>query len=145
MNVEAILAAKGRAVGTIRPEATVADALRRMRAERIGALVVSEDGERIAGIVSDRGIMWAIADRGVGVLDEPVTSVMTREVLTCARHDQISAIMALMTDRRIRHVPVVEADGRLGGIVSIGDVVKHRLDEMELEVEAMRDYVTRAR
>ena len=116
-----------------------------MRHDRIGAVVVSEDQTTIAGIISDRGIMDAIADRGVEVLGELVGSVMTRKVFTCSRHDRVSAIMALMTNRRVRHIPVVENDGRLCGIVSIGDVVKHQLDEIQREAEAMREYISGSR
>ena len=144
MIIESILAGKGRGVSVIRPEALIADAVQRMRKERVGALVVSEDGTRIAGIVSDRGILWAIADRGVAVLQERVDAIMTREVFTCSAHERVSAIMAAMTDRRIRHIPVVEEGGRLCGIVSIGDVVKQRLDEMQRESEAMRNYISGA-
>ena len=144
MNVEAILAAKGREVHTVAPEAAVGEALRRMRDERVGALVVSADGATVAGIVSDRDVQNAIADRGVGALDEPVGAVMTREVFTCSAGDRVSALMATMTDRRIRHIPVVGADGRLGGLVSIGDVVKHHLDEVRGEADAMREYIAGA-
>jgi CBS domain-containing protein len=145
MNVETILASKGREVSTIRPDATVAEALHRMRTERIGALVVSEDGARIAGIISDRGIMWAIDEHGVGVLGNSIGSVMTREVFTCSHQDRVSALMATMTKRRFRHIPVVEEDGRLCGIISIGDVVKHRLDEIQSEADVLREYITSAR
>ena len=141
MDVESILADKGREVSTVRPEVAVGEAMRRMCAERVGALVVSRDGERIAGIVSDRGIMYAIAERGVGVLDEPVERIMTERVFTCSPADRVGTIMALMTDKRIRHVPVVGPDGRLCGIISIGDVVKHRLDEIQGEADAMREYI----
>ena len=96
-------------VRTIASEATVAETLHRARHERIGAVIVSEDLTSIAGIISDRGIMDAIADRGVEVLGEPVSSVMTRKVFTCSRHDRVSAIMALMTNRRIRHIPRAHA------------------------------------
>jgi CBS domain-containing protein len=144
MNVEHILANKGREVCTITPEATVSDALHRMRDEKVGALVVSADGDRIAGIISDRGIMWALADHGTKVLSASVDSVMTEKVFTCSRDDQVSAIMALMTKRRIRHVPVVEQDGRLCGMISIGDVVKQRLEEIQSEADALREYVTSA-
>ena len=89
--------------------------------------------------------MDALADRGVAALGERVASVMTGKVCTCSRQDRVSAVMALMTNRRIRHVPVVEHDGRLGGIVSIGDVVKHRLDEIRGEAEALREYISGAR
>jgi CBS domain-containing protein len=144
VNVEHILARKGRAVRTIAPDALLEDALRRLREERIGAFVVSEDGTHLLGILSDRDILDAIADHGTDVLGESVGSVMTEKVFTCSREDQVSAIMALMTDRRIRHVPVVEKDGRLCGMISIGDVVKQRLDEIQGEAEAMREYVTSA-
>jgi CBS domain-containing protein len=96
MIIESILKRKGSEVRTIEPDATVAEALHRMRHERIGALVVSEDKTSIAGIVSDRGIMDAMADRGVEVLGESIASVMTRKVFTCSRHDRVSAILALI-------------------------------------------------
>jgi CBS domain-containing protein len=145
MIIESILKSKGSEVRTIEPDATIAETLHRMRHERIGALVMSEDKTSIAGIISDRGIMDAIVDRGVEVLRERVGSVMTSDVFTCSRHDRVSAVMALMTNRRIRHVPVVEHDGRLCGIVSIGDVVKHRLDEIQREAGSMREYISGSR
>jgi CBS domain-containing protein len=145
MNVEHILANKGREVRTIKPEASVEEALQRLRAERIGSLVVSETGTDLVGIVSDRDILDAIADCGTDVLRVNVSGVMTGKVFTCSRDDRVSAIMALMTTRRIRHVPVVEEDGRLRGMVSIGDVVKQRLDEIQGEADAMREYVTSTR
>jgi CBS domain-containing protein len=144
MNVEYILARKGREVRTIMPSASLEDALRRLRRERIGSLVVSETGTDLLGILSDRDILDAIADHGTDVLGESVGSAMTAKVFTCSRDDRVSAIMALMTDRRIRHVPVVDEDGRLCGMVSIGDVVKQRLDEIEGEADALREYVTSA-
>jgi CBS domain-containing protein len=143
MNVEYILASKGREVRTITPDASLEDALQRLCTERIGSLVVSENGTDLVGILSDRDILYAIADHGTAALGESVGSVMTAKVFTCSRDDRVSAIMALMTDRRIRHVPVVE-DGRLCGMVSIGDVVKQRLDEIEGEAAALREYVTSA-
>ena len=112
MNVEHILASKGREVKTIRPNVSIAEALRRLRAEGIGSLVVSENGTNLAGILSDRDILNAIADHGIDILGESVRGVMTEKVFTCSRDDRVSAIMALMTKRRIRHVPVVEEDGR---------------------------------
>jgi CBS domain-containing protein len=145
MIIESILTSKGREVRTIEPDAAAAETLRRMRQERIGAVVVSDDQTSIAGIISERGIMDALADRGVAVLGERVGSVMTGKVFTCSRQDRVSAVMALMTNQRIRHVPVVEHDGRLCGIVSIGDVVKHRLDEIRGEAEAMREYISGVR
>ena len=145
MNVEHILASKGREVKTIRPNVSIAEALRRLRAEGIGSLVVSENGTNLAGILSDRDILDAIADHGIDILGESVRGVMTAKVFTCSRDDRVSAIMALMTKRRIRHVPVVEEDGRLCGMISIGDVVKQRLDEIQGEADALREYVTSAR
>ena len=144
MNVEYILARKGREVKTIRPNVSIAEALRRLRAEGIGSLVVSENGTNLAGILSDRDILNAIADHGIDVLGESVRGVMTEKVFTCSREDRVSALMALMTNRRIRHVPVVEKDGRLCGMVSIGDVVKQRLDDIQSEADALREYVTSA-
>ena len=141
MNVEHILARKGREVKTIEPNASLGDALRRLRQERIGALVVSGNGTDLLGILSDRDILDAIADHGTDVLGESVGGVMTEKVFTCSRDDQVSAIMALMTDRRIRHVPVVEKDGRLCGMISIGDVVKQRLDELQTERDSLVGYL----
>jgi CBS domain-containing protein len=143
MNVEYILARKGREVRTIMPSASLEDALQRLRRERIGSLVVSETGTDLLGILSDRDILDAIADHGTDVLGESVGSAMTAKVFTCSREDRVGRIMALMTDRRIRHVPVVE-DGQLCGMISIGDVVKQRLDETEGEAAALRENVTNA-
>ena len=144
MNVDSILAGKGREVRTIRPGATVADAIQRMHKERVGSLVVSEDGRRIDGIISDRGIMDAIAQRGLSVVEVAITEVMAREVVTCVAQDEVGSIMAVMTNRRIRHLPVVDDEGRLAGIISIGDVGKHRIDEIQFEAEAMREYIVGA-
>jgi CBS domain-containing protein len=144
MNVEYILARKGREVRTITPDASLEGALQRLRTERIGSLVVSENGTDLLGILSDRDILYAIADHGTAALGESVGGAMTAKVFTCSREDRVSAIMALMTDRRIRHVPVVEKDGRLCGMVSIGDVVKQRLDDIQGEADALREYVTSA-
>lgn len=142
MNIEAILAVKGREVKTVRPGTTVAEVARRMRQERIGAFVVSEDDKRILGIISDRGIMHAITDQGVSVMEQPIETIMAREVVTCRPNEPVGAIMGLMTERRIRHIPVVDGDGQMCGIISIGDVVKHRLDEVQREAEAMREYIS---
>ena len=144
MNVEYILARKGREVRTIRPDVSLGDALQRLRAEGIGALVVSENGTNLLGILSDRDILDAIADHGTAALGGSVRGVMTEKVFTCSRDARVSALMALMTDRRIRHVPVVEKDGRLCGMVSIGDVVKQRLEDIQGEADALREYVTSA-
>jgi CBS domain-containing protein len=142
MNIDMILTRKGHAVLTAAAKTTVVEAIQRMRSDRVSALVVSEDGAMIDGIVSDRGLMNALADQGTAVLDRPLGDVMTRDVFTCSRSDSVGAIMAAMTDRRIRHIPVVEEDGRLCGIVSIGDVVKHHLDEIQREASELREYIS---
>jgi CBS domain-containing protein len=143
MNVESILKAKGRQVVTIAPEATVADAAQSLRRMSIGALVVSTDGKRLDGIVSERDIVHALADGGAAALALHVADVMTRRVVTCAPGDTIAELMAEMTRARIRHLPVVE-QMRLVGLVSIGDVVKNRLEEMEYEAMSMRQFIAGA-
>ena len=142
MNVDAILSVKGRQVSTVVPGTPVTEVVQRMRKERIGAFVISEDGQRIQGIISDRGIMHAIADGGVGVMEEPIDTIMARQVVTCRPTESVGAIMGLMTERRIRHLPVVGEDGLMCGLISIGDVVKSRLDEVQREAEAMREYIS---
>jgi CBS domain-containing protein len=140
MNVEAILRGKGRAVATIRPDQTIAAALAALRARNIGALVVSEDGARVDGIISERDIVHGLADHGGVLLLQNVAAVMTRPVATCDPADSVANLMAEMTNRRIRHLPVVR-DGRLAGIVSIGDLVKNRLDEIEYEARSLRSFI----
>jgi CBS domain-containing protein len=143
MNVETILKSKGRSVVTIGVDATIEDAVALLRREKIGAVVVSEDGTTVKGILSERDIVHALADRGVRLLELPVSALMTREVFTCKPADSIAELMAEMTDRRIRHLPVI-AEGRLAGIVSIGDVVKNRLDEVESEATTLRAFIASA-
>jgi len=143
MNVETILRNKGNRVATIRPEATVADAVDMLKRERIGALVVSEDGARVDGILSERDIVMALGDHGGDLMSRPITAIMTRNVITCEPSDSVGELMAEMTNRRIRHFPVVSG-GRLCGIVSIGDLVKSRLDEVEFEANSMRSFIAGA-
>jgi CBS domain-containing protein len=143
MNVETILKGKGRTVVTIAPEARIGEAVALLRRARIGAVVVSGDGSRVSGILSERDIVHALADRGAAVIDEPVSALMSRHVFTCTPQDSIAELMAQMTERRIRHLPVVEG-GRLSGIVSIGDVVKSRLDEVEYEATSLRQFIASA-
>lgn len=143
MTVNAILSAKGGNVLTIDPIATVAAAAKILAAQRVGALVVTGPGQRVVGIVSERDIVQALALRGAAALDIPLTEIMTRKVATCSASDTISSIMERMTAGKFRHVPVVE-QGKLAGIISIGDVVKHRLEEMEREQNALRDYIQTA-
>ena len=138
MSVEAILRAKGAAVVTIRPDATIGDLVNGLRDQRIGAMVVSEDGHSLLGIISERDVVRGLADVGPRVLDAPVAKLMTREVISCSPRDTVKHVMAEMTKRRIRHLPVV-ADGVLCGIVSIGDVVKNRLEELETETNVLRE------
>jgi len=143
MNVLKILTAKGRAVATIRPDASIGEAAALLRAKGIGALVVSRDGGTIDGILSERDIVRALADQGVHIVDLRVAALMSRDVVTCGEADSIADLMMLMTERRMRHIPVVEG-GVLAGIVSIGDVVKNRIEEVETEALAMRELITSA-
>jgi CBS domain-containing protein len=143
MNVEAILGAKGRAVVTIAPEASIGDAVALLKRKGIGAIVVSAGDGTVAGILSERDIVHALADRGAGLVELPVSALMTRHVFTCKPGDSVAELMAEMTQRRIRHLPVLEHE-RLAGIVSIGDLVKSRLDEVESEATSLRQFITSA-
>ena len=143
MTVKAILAAKGGDVVTIEPNASLEQAAKILAERRIGALVVTGPEQRVVGIVSERDIVSTLAAHGSQALGVPLTTIMTRKVTTCSPSDTISTIMERMTAGKFRHVPVVE-QGRLTGIVSIGDVVKHRLQEMESEQNALRDYIQTA-
>jgi len=126
-------------VVTISPEATVRELIALLAEHNVGALVVSDDGERVSGIVSERDVVRRLhADEAV--LDAAVSEIMTSEVRTCAGTDAVTDLMQTMTEHRIRHVPVV-ADGRLTGIISIGDVVKHRIGELEFERDQLDHYV----
>ena len=144
MEVRAILARKGDKVVAIRPTETIQNAARRMRLEGVGSAIVSTDGKEIAGLISERDILHGIAEHGAAVAEMPISSLMSVSVTTCAPDTTIATVMKLMTNRRIRHLPVVE-NGRLCGIISIGDVVKHRMDEVELEANVLRDYAIASR
>ena len=143
MPVNTILATKGSNVLTIEPTATVNAAVSMLTQHRIGALVVLGPDRRVIGIVSERDIVRALAERGSAALSEPLTSVMTRKVVTCSQSDTVGELMERMTMGKFRHLPVIEGD-QLVGIISIGDVVKHRLQEMEQEQAALRDYIQTA-
>ncbi len=143
MNVEAILRNKGRNVITVAPDAKVAAAAALLRHHGIGALVVSRDGRTVDGILSERDIVHALAEHAGAALDFEVARLMSRRVITGKPEDSIAELMALMTERRIRHIPVIER-GALAGIVSIGDVVKSRLDEVESEASSMREFIAGA-
>ena len=142
MTVAAILADKGRDVLTIAAANTLGEAVAILAKRRVGALVVVEDRDRIVGIVSERDIVRAIAG-GAAALEQPVSSVMTKNVMTCSDGETIDSVMSQMTKGRFRHLPVAE-NGRLTGIISIGDVVKARIEEVEREAEEMRAYIATA-
>ncbi len=143
MTVSIILAGKGREVLTIEPNASLGEAVSLLAEKRIGAALILGADRRIAGIISERDIVRALAERGAAVLDEPVSRTMTRKVETCTASETVANIMERMTAGKFRHMPVVE-QGRLVGVVSIGDIVKHRLHEMESKSVAMRDYIMTA-
>jgi len=143
MTVNDILRHKGHQVITIEPTATVAAAVHTLAQHRIGALVVTGADHHIVGIISERDIVRVLHETGPAVLDTSVSEVMTRKVVTCDRHDTIADIMERMTTGKFRHVPVVE-HGRVAGLVSIGDVVKVRVSQLEHEHDAMQEYIRTA-
>lgn len=143
MTVNTVLTTKGRDVVTIGPTATLEQAIAVLAKHRIGALVVLGADQRVIGILSERDVVRAISERGADALKEPLAQTMTRDVVTCSETETVGAIMERMTRGRFRHVPVLDQD-RLIGIISIGDVVKRRLNEMESESEALRDYIQTA-
>ncbi len=140
MKISDILRHKGHEVATVRPDETVGSLINQLAELRIGALVVSVDGQRVEGIVSERDVVRGLHASGASLLDRPVSSIMTVEVHTCEPSASVNDIMRLMTDRRIRHVPVLQ-DGLLAGIVSIGDVVKRRMDELQDERDQLEGYI----
>lgn len=144
MKVSDILQVKGNKVVTVPPTATVMMLVHRLKLERVGAAIVTRDGKTIDGIVSERDVAWGLAEHGPDLLNLPVADVMTKSVLTCRPDDAITSIARIMTERRLRHLPVL-SQGDLVGVVSIGDVVKHRIDEMQLEANVLRDYATARR
>ena len=140
MHVAAVLKRKGNRIVSATPEDSVAAVTRLLTEHRIGAvLVIDEDGQPV-GILSERDVVRAVARDGAGALDRPAADLMTRELITGTPTDTVADMMAVMTQRRIRHVPIVES-GRVVGVISIGDVVKARIDDAELEVESLRGYV----
>ena len=143
MTVSIILAAKGREVVTIEPGATLKSAVALLAERRIGAVLVLGADNRIVGILSERDIVRAVAEAGAAALEQPVSQSMTRKVSTCTESETIASLMERMTAGKFRHLPVVD-QGRLVGMISIGDVVKHRLQEMERDSAAMRDYIQTA-
>ncbi len=143
MDVETILDLKGHDTFTIAADAKIADAVATLKTRGVGALVVSDDGSHVDGILSERDIVRGLAELGPAVLDETVGRLMTKQVFTCAPEDSTVSVMAVMSGRRLRHVPVVK-DGVLCGMISSGDVMKKRLDEIGAEAEEMRRYIATA-
>jgi CBS domain-containing protein len=143
MTVKAILAAKGGDVVSIDPSADLATAAKLLAERRIGAVLVLGADRRVTGILSERDIVRSIAERGAQALSEQVSSTMTRKVVTCAPNDALTGVMEQMTQGKFRHLPVIE-QGKLVGIISIGDVVKQRLQAMEREQAALQDYIRTA-
>lgn len=140
MLIRQILAGKGSDVVTTRPDATVTEVAKLLKAKRIGAVVVTDADGEICGIISERDLACGLADRGADLLGMRVGDVMTREISTCSPDDGIDRLMRQMTEGRFRHLPVVE-DGRMIGIISIGDVVKHRIDQLQFERDQLDHYV----
>jgi CBS domain-containing protein len=143
MPISHMLKAKGRNVFTVRPNDTINDVAKILGEKKIGAVVVTDDQGGIAGIVSERDVVRHIASEGAAVLSKPASAIMTRNVHTCQEGDSDQDLMALMTSKRIRHVPVVK-DGKLNGMISIGDVVKFRIEAIEREAEDMKAYIAGA-
>jgi CBS domain-containing protein len=140
MKISALLAVKGASVVTIRPDASVAEAVAALGRYNVGALVVSTDGRSVDGIISERDIVRGLDQLGSGVLEPQVDTIMSAEVHTCSPEDTVESLMSTMTEHRVRHVPVVEG-GVLAGMVSIGDVVKNRMEELEQDRDALVDYI----
>jgi CBS domain-containing protein len=143
MFVSDILKLKDSDVVTTDPDETVGATARLMNGHRIGAVVVVDGDDTVIGIISERDVVRGIATKGDAILDTPVRALMTADVVACTASETIAGIMKTMTDHRFRHMPVIE-DGVLRGMISIGDVVKHRLEETEMEAQALRDYVLAA-
>lgn len=142
MTIASVLRGKGSAVETIAADAAVSEAVQRLGGKRIGALPVIEGG-RIVGIMSERDVIYALRDNGAQVLDWPVSRAMSSPAITADSETTVLAALAVMTQRRIRHLPVVE-NGAIRGIVSIGDLVKYRMERIEAEADAMREYIQSA-
>lgn len=141
MRVQSILARKGNHVASIRPDSTVFDASRELASQGVGALIVSSDGTSIEGILSERDVARSLAVHGERAVAMAVSALMTVEVRTCSPTDTVDHLMAVMTTHRIRHVPVLDEAGALVGVISIGDVVKHRVGELEQEAQTLHDYI----
>ena len=142
MKVSDVLRSKGSEVITIKPDETISGLLALLAEHRIGAVVVSTDGSSVEGIVSERDIVRHLHSSGTSVLEARVSQIMTSEVTTGSADDNIADLAGTMTEQRVRHVPIVDREGKLAAIVSIGDIVKHRLSELQSERDQLRDYIT---
>ena len=142
MPVRAILDSKGHHVLSVEPGAKLAEAVKLLSERRIGAVLVMSQSQ-MEGILSERDVVRVLGERGAGVLEEPVSTVMTRKVVSCREKDTVSEIMETMTNGKFRHLPVVE-DSKVVGLISIGDIVKRRVQDYEHEQEALRDYIKTA-
>jgi CBS domain-containing protein len=142
MTVRAILDTKGHQIESVEPDAKLSAAIKTLAERKIGAVLVMSQG-RVEGILSERDIVRVLGERGAAALDEPVSAVMTRKVVSCKQADTVAAIMEMMTSGKFRHLPVVE-DDRVVGLISIGDIVKWRVGEYEAEQEALREYIKTA-
>jgi CBS domain-containing protein len=143
MIIKSILAAKGDNIISIEPNASLESAVKMLAQHRIGALLVLGPDRRVVGILSERDVVRVLAGRGAGVLAQPLSHVMTRRVVTCSPSDSVGVLMERMTTGKFRHLPVIEHE-QVIGVISIGDVVKHRLQEIEQESAALRDYIQTA-
>ncbi len=144
MKVADILEVKGRDVMTVRSSDTVRNLAQLLKTNDVGAMIVSENGSSVDGIVSERDIAFGFATHGIHLTDQLVKDIMSKVVVTCSSDDTIASVANIMTEKRIRHIPVEEG-GTLAGVISVGDVVKYRLDEMQLEANVLRDYAIAAR
>jgi CBS domain-containing protein len=144
MKVSELLQIKGSAVKMVSPHTSARELAVRLHSEQIGAMVVSSDGRSVEGIVTERDIAYGLAAYGTELPTVAVSRLMTKAVVVCSPQDSVTHLMKVMTQQRVRHVPVKEGD-HLVGIISIGDVLKHRLDELEMEANVMRDYAVAAR
>jgi CBS domain-containing protein len=142
MTVRAILDTKGHQIESVEPDARLSAAIKTLAERKIGAVLVMSQG-RVEGILSERDIVRVLGERGAAALDEPISAVMTRKVVSCKQADTVAAIMEMMTSGKFRHLPVVE-DDRVVGLISIGDIVKWRVGEYEAEQEALREYIKTA-
>ncbi|MFZ1814245.1 MAG: CBS domain-containing protein [Rhizobiaceae bacterium] len=140
MTVASILASKGRDVLTASPDDSISDIIDTLAEKKIGAIVITQKDGAVCGIVSERDIVRVISGRGAGVLDQPVSSCMTRKVLSCSESDTIDTVMEIMTSNSFRHLPVTTS-GKLAGIISIGDVVKRKIEQAERDAEELRNYI----